>query len=227
MIYGELFEAGRERQTDKHFELQNSKMLKVLMGDQPVMARSGSMVAYQGGISFEHAGSGGLGRMFKSAATGEGVPLMKCTGNGELFLAVDATDVQVLYLENDEISVNGANVLAFSAGIDWDIRRIGARGAVATGGLYNVSLRGTGFVAITTKGTPVALEVASASTYADAQAVVLWTAGVTMDVRMDTGGLRSMLRGGSGETFQLAFGGRGLVIVQPAENVEQGAGSDG
>lgn len=95
---------------------------------------------------------------------------------------------------------------------------------MATGGLYNVSLRGTGFVAITTKGTPVALDVATAPTFADAQAVVLWTAGVQMDIKVDTGGLKSLIRGGTGELLQLAFGGQGLVLVQPAENVVEGAG---
>lgn len=93
-----------------------------------------------------------------------------------------------------------------------------------TGGLFNVSLRGTGWVAVTTKGQPVALDVATAPTFADPQAVVLWTAGVSMDVKVDTGGFRSMMRGGSGETFQLAFGGQGLVVVQPSENVPRGAG---
>lgn len=224
MIYGDLFDAGRETHSDKPFALQNSKMLKVLLGGQPVMARLGSMVAYQGQVRFENVGSGGIGRMFKAAATGEGVPLMKCSGQGEVFLADQASDVQVLYLENDMISVNGASVLAFSEGVEWDIHRIAAKGAMMTGGLYNVSLRGTGFVAITTKGTPVALDVASAPTSVDPQAVVLWTAGVTMDVRMDTGGMKSLMRGGSGETFQLAFGGQGLVVVQPSENVPQGSG---
>ena len=37
------------------------------------------MVAYQGDVSFEHAGSGGLGRMLKKAVTGEGTQLMKIT----------------------------------------------------------------------------------------------------------------------------------------------------
>ena len=204
--------------------LQNSKMLKIELAGE-CFARQGSMVAYQGDVRFEAKGSGGIGKYFKQKLTGEGVPLMRCTGRGELFLADAASDVQVLYLEDDAISVNGASVLAFSAGIEWDITRINARGAMMTGGLYNVLLRGTGFVAVTTKGVPVALDVASAPTFADAQAVVLWTAGVRMDVKVDTGGLRSMIRGGSGEMLQMAFGGQGLVIVQPAENVAQGSGS--
>ena len=53
--------------------------------------------------------------------------------------------------------------------------------------------------------------------------MVLWTAGVTMDIRVDTGGLKSMIRGGTGETFQMAFGGQGYVLVQPSESVTEGA----
>ncbi|WP_127127343.1 AIM24 family protein [Georgenia sp. SYP-B2076] len=218
-IHGSLFNDFRENSSQEQFSLQNKKLLKIQMGYGPVWAKSGSMVAYQGDIRFENKGSGGLGKMVKSAVTGEGVDMMHCSGQGELFAANSAAEVQVIYLENDAISVNGNNVLAFSSSIDWDIRRIQARGAAMTGGLYNVSLRGTGFVAITTEGEPVALDVAGAPTFGDAQAVVLWTAGVSMDVRVSTGGLKSMVRGGTGETFQMAFGGQGYVLVQPSESV--------
>lgn len=223
-IHGSLFQDFKENVSSDQFSLQSKKMLKVQMGYGPVWARSGSMVAYQGDIRFENKGAGGLGKLVKSAMTGEGVDLMHCTGSGELFLANDAAEVQIMYLENDSISVNGNSVLALSSSIDWDIHRIQARGGVMTGGLYNVSLRGTGYVAITTKGDPVALEVAGAPTFGDAQAVVMWTAGVTMDVRIDTGGLKSLVRGGSGETLQMAFGGQGYVLVQPSESVVEGKG---
>ncbi len=221
-IHGSLFTDYRETGATDPFALQNKKLLKVQMRYGPVWARTGSMVAYQGDVKFENKGAGGIGKMFRAAVTGEGVDMMQCTGQGELFLADEAAEVQVLYLENDAISVNGANVLAFSASIDWDIHRVQARGAAMTGGLFNVSLRGTGYVAVTTKGEPVALDVASAPTFADAQAVVMWTAGVTMDVRVDTGGLRSLVRGGTGEMLQMAFGGQGHVLVQPSESVTQG-----
>lgn len=221
-IHGSLFQDFQELVSPDPFSLQNKKLLKIQMRFGPVWARSGSMVAYQGAVRFENKGSGGLGKMLKSAVTGEGVDLMRCTGEGELFVADNASEVQIMYLENDTISVNGRNVLAFSASIDWDIQRIQARGAAMTGGLYNVALRGTGYVAVVTEGEPVALDVATAPTFADAQAVVLWTAGVTMDLRVDTGGIASMIRGGSGETFQMAFGGQGYVLVQPSESVVEG-----
>lgn len=212
----------REKESADPFSLQNKKMLKIEMAYGPVWAKSGSMVAYQGDVRFENKGSGGLGKMFKSAMTGEGVDLMQCTGQGELFVADRASDIQVLYLEGDTISVNGRNVLAFSSSIEWDIHRVQARGAAMTGGLYNVSLTGTGYVAITTEGEPVLLNVGSAPTFADAEAVVMWSSGVTMDVRVDTGGIKSMMRGGSGELLQMAFTGQGFIVVQPSESVVQG-----
>lgn len=228
-IHGELFTRYAEQQATEPFTRQNGKLLKISLGRGPVWSKAGAMVAYQGEIRFENKGSGGLGRLLKQAATGEGVPLMKCTGQGELFVADQATDVQVLYLDDDMISVNGRNILAFDDTVQWDIHRVQARGAMMTGDLYNVSLRGTGYVAVTTRGEPVALQVSGAPTFGDPQAVVLWTSGVRMDVRVDTGGLGSMLRGGSGETLQMAFGGQGYVLIQPSEYVHPPAagGSSG
>ena len=221
-VHGSLFSDFKETTAADPFALQNKKMLKIQMGYGPVWAKTGSMVAYQGDVKFQNTGSGGMGKWLKKAMTGEGVDMMQCTGQGELFVADLAAEIQILYLENDTISVNGSNVLAFSSSIEWDIHRIQARGAAMTGGLYNVSLRGTGYVAITTKGEPVALDVASSPTFADAQAVVMWTAGVSMDIRVDTGGIKSMVRGGTGELLQMAFGGQGYVVVQPSETVIQG-----
>ncbi|WP_035904587.1 AIM24 family protein [Knoellia subterranea] len=220
-IHGSLFQDFREKETADPFSLQNKKLLRVDMRYGEVMARAGSMVAYQGDIRFTKK-SQGMSNMFKSAVTGEGLTLMSCAGQGELFLAESAAEVQVMYLENDAISVNGNNVLAFSSSISWEIHRIQARGGAMTGGLYNVGLKGTGYVAVTTKGDPVALDVASAPTFADAQAVVLWTSGVRMDVRIDTGGLGSLVRGGTGELVQMAFSGQGHVLVQPSESVVDG-----
>ena len=208
-----------ENETGEQFTRQNSKLLKIELAAGGVHAKRGSMVAYQGDVKFENQGSGGLGKMLKKAATGEGADMMNANGSGELFLADDAKDVHIMYLENDTMSVNGANVLAFNESIEWDIKRLGggAAGALA-GGLFNMELSGTGFVAITTDGPPVMLDVASAPTFGDAQAVVMWSGGVQMQLKTDTsGGLKSMVRGGTGETFQMAFGGQGFVLVQPSD----------
>src|SRR5829696_9406865 len=148
----------QETETTESFSLQNSKLLKVELADVTIQAKLGSMVAYQGDAKFEHAGSGGVSRMLKKAVTSEGTKLMKISGSGEVFLADLAQDVHLIYLENDKITCNGRNVLAFDAGIDWDIERVqGATGMMAGGGLYNMSLSGTGWVAVLTDGPPVLL----------------------------------------------------------------------
>ena len=85
------------------------------------------------------------------------------------------------------------------------------------GGLFNTTIKGTGFVALLTDGTPVLLDVASAPTFADAQAAVAWSGGVTTTLKTDIKAFKSMTGRGSGESLQLAFGGTGWVIVQPSE----------
>ena len=90
--------------------------------------------------------------MLKKAVTGEGIQLMKVTGSGEVFLADTAQDVHLLYLENDYITVNGPNLLAFDTGIDWDIKRVEGASGMMGGGLYNMSLHGTGWGAIISDG---------------------------------------------------------------------------
>src|SRR3954465_3252526 len=95
-----------ETTSTEAFALQNSKLLKVHLDQVTIQAKLGSMVAYQGEVAFEHAGSGGMGRLIKKAMTGEGQSLMKMTGSGEVFLADTAQDVHLLYLENDSITVN-------------------------------------------------------------------------------------------------------------------------
>ena len=80
--------------------------------------------------------------MLKKAATGEGASLMKVAGAGEVFLADEAQEIHLIYLEGDEITVNGRNLLAFDADVDWDIRRVQGAGSMMGGGLFNTVLHG-------------------------------------------------------------------------------------
>src|SRR4051812_20756862 len=206
----------REVESPDAFSLQNSKLLKVELNQVTIQAKAGSMVAYQGDVKFEHAGSGGLGRMLKKAVTGEGTKLMKVSGTGEVFLADQAQDVHLIYLENDFITVNGPNLLAFDSGIDWDIKRVEGASSMMGGGLFNMALHGTGWVAILSDGPPVLLNVAAAPTFADAQAAITWSSGVSTGIRTDFK-MKNLVGRGSGETVQMSFSGQGWVLVQPSE----------
>jgi uncharacterized protein (AIM24 family) len=205
-----------ETQSSEAFALQNSKLLKVSLRDVTIQAKLGTMVAYQGDVKFEHAGSGGMARLMKKMATGEDVKFMKCSGTGELFLAEQAQEIHVLRLENDQITCNGANLLAFDAGIDWDIKRVEGAGGLLTGGLFNVALTGSGYVALLSDGPPVLLDVGDAPTFADPQAAITWSSGVRTSMKTDVN-LKTFIGRGSGETIQVAFEGTGWVLVQPSE----------
>jgi uncharacterized protein (AIM24 family) len=205
-----------ETQSQDAFALQNSKLLKVSLQQVSIQAKLGSMVAYQGEVKFEHAGSGGMSRLVKKAVTGEGTQLMKMEGSGEVFLADTAQDIHLIYLESDQVTCNGANVLAFDAGIDWDIQRAGGASSAMAGGLYNMALSGTGWVAIISDGPPVLLNVATAPTFADPQAAITWSSGVSTSIKTDVN-LKNLIGKGSGESLQVAFSGQGWVLVQPSE----------
>lgn len=215
-ISGDLVDGRFSEKESKAIANQNSRLLRVRLGE-PFMARQGSMVAYQGNVDFAFEG-GGASKFIKKALTGEGLPLMRCSGQGDVFLAERSYHVHLLNLTNTGLSISGKNVLAFSTSLDWNIERVKG-GSIATGGLFNTTLRGSGWVALTTDGPPVVLNAAEAPTFADTQAVVAWSAN--LQTQLKTSFKAGALIGrGSGEAVQVSFYGNGFVIVQPSEGFQ-------
>lgn len=214
-ITGDLIDGRFSEKESAAIANQNEKLLRVRLGE-PFMARQGSMVAYQGNVDFAFEG-GGASKFLKKALTGEGLPLMRCQGQGDVFLADRANYVHLLHLANAGLSISGKNVLAFSSNLDWNIERVKG-GSIATGGLFNTTLRGSGWVALTTDGPPVVLNAAEAPTFADTNAVVAWSAH--LQTQLKTSFKAGALIGrGSGEALQVGFHGEGFVIVQPSEGL--------
>jgi uncharacterized protein (AIM24 family) len=216
----------KETEGSEPFQLQGSKMLKVRVADETIQAKLGSMVAYQGDVKFEHAGSGGLKRMAKKAVTGEGAELMKISGSGEIFLADLAQEIQLVKLSDEAITVNGANLLAFDADIDWDIKKVEGVSGFMGGGLYNTHLSGSGYVALLSDGPPVLIELDGDQTFADPQAAITWSEEVKTSVKTDVN-LKTFIGRGSGETVQMGFSGKGWVLIQPSEGRVTSAAAGG
>lgn len=191
---------------------QNSRLLKVVLGDD-LLAKQGSMVAFQGQVDFDHEGAG-LGKFMKKAVTGEGLQLMRCKGQAELFLADQGKQVHIIHLEGGGLTVNGRSILAFEPTLTWDIERVKGAG-MAAGGLFNTRLEGRGWVAITTDGDPVVLRT-DAPTFVDTDAVVAWSSNLQTSLNR-TMKAKAAIGLGSGEAVQLTFQGDGIVIVQPSE----------
>jgi uncharacterized protein (AIM24 family) len=202
--------------------LQNSKMLKIELNGE-CMARTGTMVAYQGQVQFQALGSGGVSKWIKSKLTGEGVPLMKLTGRGDVFLGDQAADVHLIDLEQgDALSINGASVLAFESSLRYDIKMVQGMGMLSAAGLFNCVFSGQGRIAVTTKGTPVVLNV-DQPTFADPQSAVCWSASLQTGYhRAEQLGLGTLLGRRTGEAFTMSFAGQGFVVVQPSEEPPPG-----
>lgn len=222
IMLANLLEEGKEVDVPDAFVLQNGKLLKVNMaaaGGQ-VLCKAGSMIAYQGQMSFARKG-GGASKWIKKQVSGEEFTLMEVTGQGDLFLADAANDIILLYLDNEAIGVESLNLLAFTPSLEWDIKMIKGAAGMMSGGMWNVELKGTGYMALISKGEPMVLAVTPDSpTYTDPNATVAWSYGLEPSVHTDAN--LSSLKGifgsmTSGETFQLAFQGQGYVIVQPSE----------
>ena len=200
------------------FALQNSYLLKVRLDQGAIRAKQGSMVAYQGDVTFEHAGTGGMSKFMKKALTGEGQDLMKVSGTGEVFLADTAQHVHLIMLEGASRSRStGATCSPSTRTSTGTSRRCWGASGVMGGGLFNTTLRGAGWVAILSDGNPVLLDVGSAPTFADAQAAITWSQGVTTSIKTDFKLSKTLTGRSSGESVQMAFGGQGWVLVQPSE----------
>ena len=213
-MHSELFDGSNLEVEGRRFALQNPQLLRVALGGD-VLSVKGAMVAYQGQVRFDHERAGGVGKLLKKMVTSEDLPLMRVSGQGEVFFAHEAGYVYLVELSGDGISVNGRNLLAFDASLEWDINRVKGAGIMA-GGLFNTVVSGTGTVALCTVGQPVVLDCSQQPTYVDVQAAVAWSANLVPQV-VSSMNMRSLLRGGTGEAFQYAFSGPGFVVVQPSE----------
>lgn len=209
-------EQNQEMQTNERWALQSPRMLRAVLGED-MIATKGAMVAFQGQIQFHHEGSGSIGKLVKKMLTSEDAPMMRASGQGEVFFARQANNIFLMQLEGDSISVASKNLLAMDTTINWDIRRVQGAGMVS-GGVFNLLLQGQGTVAICCEGEPLILDCSQQPTFVDAQAVVCWSGNLAPQVHSSMN-MRSMLRGGSGEAFQLAFHGPGFVVVQPSEGI--------
>ena len=105
-------------------------------------------------------------------------------------------------------------MLAFEPTLTWDVKRVEGASMFA-GGLFNTVFSGTGRIAVAAHGTPVVLAV-DAPTFADTQAAVCWSSSLQTSMRR-TASAGALIGRGSGEAFQLAFGGSGFVVVQASE----------
>ncbi|WP_328548012.1 TerD family protein [Streptomyces platensis] len=215
---GVVLDKYKEAPTGQRWTPQNEKLIRVDLGvdGQPVLARQGSMVLYQGKVDFGYKGAGFRGRIVGNA-TGQEMQLMRCTGQGQVFFAENSAHVHPIELQGDAICVSAEAVLAFDESLQHEVRRIEGHG-IPGGALFTMQFQGTGTVIVKTQGTPVVLPV-TPTTFADANAIVAWSAASQVIISSQVSVRRHAYPGHSGETVNLQFRGApgNFIVVQPYE----------
>ena len=199
----------------EQWQIEKERFLEVNLNGN-MFAKLGSMVAYYGNVKFEHAGSGSIEKYLKKKFTGEQMPIMTVSGQGRIYFSDNTKNINVLYLNNERIYINGRDCLAFDNTLDWDIEMIAGASVITGTGLFAVELTGIGRLAMTSYGDPLVLPVSPQfPIYADPQSVIAWSAGLQTDIKTDIN-VKTLIGKTSGESIQMSFQGNGFVIIQAA-----------
>ncbi|MCP9622137.1 AIM24 family protein [Nocardia otitidiscaviarum] len=229
------------------FEKVNGKVVKVHAGQAGgVVARTGSMLFYQGDISFsphqvpgasQMGGMGGLMGMAGRMMAGEHERTMLAQGNGEVHYGFAGLEVHVVHMQpGATLRVEASRLLANTAGLQSSIVSVassggqggrggglmgalrGAASGVLTGqGMFTTQLSGQGAAVLLGHGGFIELQVGGPNpVVVDPQAFVASYGNVQTELKTAMS-WRDAVGRGSGEAMQLHCVGQGVVFVQASE----------
>ncbi|MFJ8644566.1 AIM24 family protein [Streptomyces sp. NPDC093546] len=208
-----------EQQTQDRYAVQNPQLLRVaLTGHDDVLARKGAMVAYQGLIDFDGEIQNQTQRR-AHANTGEGLDLMRCSGQGTVYFANLAQYIHVVDVDQEGMTVDSAYVLALDSTLHTEVIAVDSQYGISGSGRYQLNISGRGQVALMTSGQPLMMHVTPEKYVSvDSDAIVAWSSSlrVQMQAQTHSSSVRRR-RGTTGEGWELSFLGQGFVLVQPSE----------
>ncbi|MFE5811225.1 AIM24 family protein [Streptomyces sp. NPDC056491] len=211
--------AHAEAQSQERYAIQNPQLLRVsLTGSDDVLARKGAMVAYQGLIDFDGEYQTTSQRNARSR-TGEGLDLMRCSGQGTVYLANLAQYVHVVDVDQEGLTVDSSYVLALDSTLHTEVIAVDSQYGISGSGKYQLNITGRGKVALMTSGQPLMMHVTPDKyVNVDADAIVAWSTSlrVQMQAQTHSSGVWRR-RGNTGEGWELSFLGTGFALVQPSE----------
>lgn len=208
-----------ETQSQDRYVVQNPQLLRVaLTGQDDILARKGAMVAYQGLVDFDGEYQS-QGQRRARANTGEGLDLMRCSGQGTIYFANLAQYVHVVDVDQDGMTVDSAYVLALDSTLHTEVIAVDSQYGISGSGKFQLNISGRGKVALMTSGQPLMMHVTPDKyVNVDADAIVAWSSAlrVQMQAQTHSSGVRRR-RGNTGEGWELSFLGQGFALVQPSE----------
>ncbi|MEU4350708.1 AIM24 family protein [Streptomyces sp. NPDC023838] len=208
-----------EQQSQERYSAQNAQMLRVVLtGHDDILARKGSMVAYQGLMEFDGEYQSN-GHQRARAGTGEGLDLMRVSGQGTVYLANLAQYVHVVDVDRDGLTVDSGYVLAMDSSLHYEVIAVDSQYGISGTGKFQLNITGTGKVVLMTSGQPLMLQVTPDKyVNADADAIVAWSTSLRVQMQAQTHSTGVWRRrGNTGEGWELSFLGQGFALVQPSE----------
>ncbi|MFE2560480.1 AIM24 family protein [Streptomyces sp. NPDC059352] len=208
-----------EQQSQERYVIQNPQLLRVsLTGQDDILARKGAMVAYQGLVDFDGEYQTPNQRRAR-ARTGEGLDLMRCSGQGTVYFANLAQYVHVVEVDQEGLTVDSSYVLALDSTLHTEVIAVDSQYGISGSGKYQLNISGRGKVALMTSGQPLMMQVTPEKYVSvDADAIVAWSTGLRVQMQAQThnSSVRRR-RGDTGEGWELSFLGQGFALVQPSE----------
>ena len=209
----------KETPTGQRWTPQNKQLIRVDLGigGQPVLARQGSMVLYQGKVDFGYKGAGFAGRIVGNA-TGQEMQLMRCTGQRPGLPRRERRPPAPHRAPGRRASASPPRTSSPSTSPS-STRSAASRGTASPAAPCSpCSSRAPARSIVKTHGTPVVLPV-TPTTFADCNAVVAWSAASQVIVSSQVRLRRNAYPGHSGETVNLQFRGApgNFIVVQPYE----------
>ncbi|GAA3391180.1 AIM24 family protein [Streptomyces roseoviridis] len=208
-----------EQQSQERYVIQNPQLLRVTLGgSDDILARKGAMVAYQGLVDFDGEYQTPNQRRAR-ARTGEGLDLMRCSGQGTVYFANLAQHIHVVDVEQEGLTVDSSYVLALDSTLHTEVIAVDSQYGISGTGKYQLNISGRGKVALMTSGQPLMMQVTPEKYVSvDADAIVAWSTGLRVQMQAQTVNSSVMRRRGStGEGWELSFLGQGFALVQPSE----------
>ncbi|NBM20170.1 AIM24 family protein [Streptomyces sp. GC420] len=210
-----------ENPSQDRYAMQNPQLLRVTLGgNDDVLARKGAMVAYQGLVEFDGEYQSGSQRRAR-ARTGEGLDLMRCSGQGTVYFANLAQHIHVVDVDREGMTVDSQYVLALDSQLNTEVIAVDSQYGISGTGKYQLNISGQGKVALMTSGQPLMLQVTPDKyVNVDADAIVAWSSGLRVQMQAQTHSSGVWRRRGStGEGWELSFLGQGYALVQPSEQM--------
>jgi uncharacterized protein (AIM24 family) len=202
------------------FRPNGKRILEVHLEGETVRARSGAMIAYAGSVTFRKSGVGGgegLRGALKRKLTGESLDLMDMAGQGLVYLASNASDVELIDLDGDTLQVESSALLALGPNLSTAVTFTGLRGATSGQGLFTTTISGRGQVAVLSDGPAIALEVSGDYPLIVDPDAYICSRGQLQQSFVTDVSWKTFVGDGNGEAYSLRFTGNGVVFIQPAE----------